>query len=511
MNDVNSLLAVLELTGGARVVLRSDERPHVIVGDTRHELATAPVPTTPALEAVADQILSPTGKRVLAEQRVVEEPLAGHDSAIPIRVVVRRIGPQMSVELQRNAQNSEPARNAPTPGSVAVTAPPEAFRPVSASRPAAMSVSPPVPTESVRNTGAEAPAFDSLIRRAAERNATAVYLRSGQVPLMRVGARMEELGADPLPRSVIDTVTAATPGDDQRGLAPAVWVHEYEGIGQVRWHAFTDERGPGLIVRLGWRSPEAVLQRGIPQPIRRVCQEDDGIIVVSATATDTVLDMIGAIGSWTGRRRAGYLISIEPPGGLGREIGGGFVSTRRVGGADNDIAAAIQRAAREAPDVLVVALPLGVAAEETVRAAKTGTLVILGILAPTATSALESLLAGIPPQHGLELRRSLAAWLRCAFSYRVFHSAGQGRVLVHDLLLATPDVRVRLERGDIAGLDKLQRSGADGMRSLDAALARAAVNREISLRQAASHAHDRREVVTMVRRSARDRRRTRAR
>ena len=510
MDDVNSLLAVLDLTGGARIVLRSDERPHVIVGDTRHELGTAPVPTTSALEAVADQILSPAGKQVLAEQRVVEEPLAGHDSAIPIRVVVRRIGAQMSVELQRNAQTSDAAYAAAPPAAVAATAPPAPPRRVASSRPPAINVSP-VQMQSIHKPESEAPAFDSLIRRAAQRKATALYLRSGQVPLIRVGVRMEQLGADPLPRSVIDMVTEATSGDDQRGPAPAIWVHEYEGIGQVRWHAFTDERGPGLVVRLAWRSPEAVLQKGIPQQVKRVCREDDGIVVVSATATDNVLDMIGAVGSWTGRRRAGYLISIEPPGGLGLEVSGVFVSTRRVGGADSDVAAAVQRAAHEAPDVLLVALPSGIAAEETVRAARTGSLVILGVVAPTGTGALESLLAGIPPQHGLAVQRSLAAWFRCAFSYRVFHSAGQGRMVVHDLLLDTPDVRARLEQGDIAGLNKLQRSGADGMRSLDAALARAAVHRQISLRQAASHAVDRSEVVTMVRRSARERRRTRAR
>ena len=62
MDNLNSLMAVLELTGGARIVLRSDERPHVIVGDTRHELGSAQVPTTSSLEALADRDLVPGGK-----------------------------------------------------------------------------------------------------------------------------------------------------------------------------------------------------------------------------------------------------------------------------------------------------------------------------------------------------------------------------------------------------------------------------------------------------------------
>jgi Tfp pilus assembly ATPase PilU len=108
------------------------------------------------------------------------------------------------------------------------------------------------------------------------------------------------------------------------------------------------------------------------------------------------------------------------------------------------------------------------------------------------------------------LRQSLAAWFRCGLSYRALHAAGGGRKIVHDFLISTPDVRARLERWDISALEKLQRSGADGMRSLDTALAEAAVRGEISIGQAASHALDGREVVNMIRRSARERRRARS-
>jgi Tfp pilus assembly pilus retraction ATPase PilT len=115
----------------------------------------------------------------------------------------------------------------------------------------------------------------------------------------------------------------------------------------------------------------------------------------------------------------------------------------------------------------------------------------------------------VTPQQELELRRSLAAWFRCGFSYRALHTAGGGRKNVHDLLMATPGVRARLERGDVGALEKLQRSGTDGMRTLEASLASAVLRGDISVRQAATQAVDRREVVRMIRQSARERRRLR--
>ena len=57
----------------------------------------------------------------------------------------------------------------------------------------------------------------------------------------------------------------------------------------------------------------------------------------------------------------------------------------------------------------------------------------------------------------------------------------EARKIVHDFLIATPEVRARLERVGHQRARKLQRSGADGMRSLDTALAEAAVRGEISI------------------------------
>ena len=517
MNDLNSLIAVLELTGGARIVLRSDERPHVLVGDTRHELGTAQVTTTSSLEVLADQILSPAGKRALAEQRAAVEPLVGHDFVIPVRVAVRRIGPQMSVELQRNAHSPD-NHVAPTASPVTLPAvvaghlpspegPPNVSAVAEPGRVRARKTPAPVSIIDGRQRASGVGTLEHLVRRAVQRKATALYLRGGQAPLARVGDALEPLSAEPVEASAMKAFASGVTGasDDVRLSASfTVSVHDSADIRQFRSHAFSDELGPGLVVHLTSRRPESVLQSGIPRQVKGICQDDDGIVVVSATTSGDLLEMIAEVGSWTAGRRAGYVVSIEPMGGLGRDIVGAFVSPRRVG--DSDMAAAIQGVAHERPDVLVVALPSGVATEEAVRVARTGSLVIVGIVAPTATRAIESLLSHIKPEHRLQLRRSLAASFRAAFSYRALHTAGGGRKVLHDLLVATPDVSGRIEQGDIDGIEKLQRTDADGMRWLDAVLAAAVARGEISLRQAASHAVDRRQVVKMIRQSVRERR-----
>lgn len=530
MNDLNSLVSALELTGGERILLRSDQIPQLIVGDTRHDLATAAASTTTALERLADQVLSPAGKKALAEQRVAVEPLPASESVVPVRVMVQRIGPLMSVELQRDTSPSDTSETLASPPSPSVTVPP----------PGRELPAPPLEPPARRRSGttagvavareaeplqqqetsvavidglkraASTAAIDAVIHRALQRNASAIYLRGGHAPLARVGTRMEQLAVDAVDGDVIEAAAAAlAPGPHDGAISDAVWVRHHEGIRQ-RWHAFTDARGPGLVIDLRWRSPEAILQGDLHRHIKRICEEDDGIVVVAGPATANVRQIVAAVGSWTANRRAGYIISIEPPNGLDHEITGAFVSARRIGSLENGHSAAIRRAAHEAPDVLIVALSSGSNGEEAIRAARPGCLVIVGVVAPTAARAVESLLTHVAPQHESELRQSLAARFRCGLSYRSLHAAGGGRKIVHDFLIATPEVRARLERWDISALEKLQRSGADGMRSLDTALAEAAVRGEISIGQAASHALDGREVVNMIRRAARERRRARS-
>jgi twitching motility protein PilT len=364
-----------------------------------------------------------------------------------------------------------------------------------------------VPAKTVPASRRDTTALEYWIRQAAQRDATALYLRGGQAPVMRVRERVEQLPGDPLDGSLVEDVTAAFAANDDewRSASDGEWVREYDGIGEVRCQAFRDERGTGLVVHLSAQQAASTLQKNIPRQVRQACEEDDGIVLVSAEAAADVLAMVAAVAQWTAQKRAGYLISVEPANGLGRDISGTFVSARRIAGPNENVAAAIRQAAQQRPDILVVALPSGVAAEEAIRAARPGCLMILGVVAPTAPRALESLLSLVNPHVEPQMRRSLAAGLRCGFSYRALRRIGGGRTIVHDVLVASREVREGLGQWDFGALDKLQRSGVGGMRSLDAALARAVHRGEISLRQAAMHAVNRGEVVSLVRQASRER------
>ena len=67
MSLMPSLCAALERVGGERLVMRAGERPHVLAGDRRHDVASA-ILSVNAVEALAEQILSNDGRRELREK-----------------------------------------------------------------------------------------------------------------------------------------------------------------------------------------------------------------------------------------------------------------------------------------------------------------------------------------------------------------------------------------------------------------------------------------------------------
>jgi Tfp pilus assembly pilus retraction ATPase PilT len=250
-------------------------------------------------------------------------------------------------------------------------------------------------------------------------------------------------------------------------------------------------------------------QKHVPRQVRRVCEAEDGLLLVAAATQPELLTMLGAVADLAARARAGYVICLEPATGLPFTAESAFISERQMNGSAHDLASTVRRASQEGPDLLVAGpVTSAPALEELLRTGVApGRLVIMGVVATTALRAVESILSTISPDRAREARAWLAAGLRAAFGVRGLRRVGGGRATIQDVLVGTREVRALLEHGDLAALEQLQRQGAEGMRTLDAALARAVARKQVTLRHAASHAASRAELVAMMRKDARERRR----
>jgi len=540
MSLMPSLCAALERVGGERLVMRAGERPHVLAGDRRHDVASA-ILSVNAVEALAEQILSSDGRRELREKGTASETIQAASFPHPLMAKAERVGDEFSIELVVQKPVAVPAPSEPEPvvtevapvepepepEPVAVVPPPPPVVEYSYSEPAPVHVEAPVahtepvshpPVTVVTRVEDHRPVVHAMrtlsspasgerldlqgwIAFAIGRGATTLYLRAGAPASARIDDRIEALSDDVVDASVLDEASTAFSrgGDGQwQSRSDGEWVREYHDLGGVSCRMFSDHHGFGLVLQMRPHASPRMLHKHIPRQVRTAC-EGDGLIVVSAPTEAAVESLAVALADWTGRNRGGYLVSLQRRS-LRGDISGAFVSLRTITGPDAEFAAAIRRASHEGPDILLVTgpqteLPL----HEAILASTGGRLVIVAVVAPTTVDALRILVGQSGLDRDAHLRRALAAAFRAAVGYRSLRRIGGGRMLIQDIILGSNDVRPLLESADFDGLVSSQREGSGGMRSVDEALARAIRRGQVSLREAAAHAVDRRHMVAQVR------------
>lgn len=337
------------------------------------------------------------------------------------------------------------------------------------------------------------------ITEAMDRGATVLYLRSGKAPSARVDGKIETLATEPVPLSMFERAGAmmTSAQDGWRDAGEWAWTREMPGAGTVQCHAFSDGQGGGFIVQL----PVAVggLDQQVPRHIRAACETGEGLVIISAPFEEDMTMMVSAAVAWNSQRRAGFVVAFGSANGLQNIAGDAFVSERTIPSTHHEMAASLQNALRERPDVIVIAANDTLPAPEAIVAAAVGRLVIVGVVARTAPKALEVLLKDMGPD-----RRALAAAFRGACSWRGFRRPGSQRVVIADSLVASDRVTAMIETGDITALHTAQFNRENGMRALDPALAAAVTRRKITFREAAACAVDRKALIGLVRRQARD-------
>lgn len=554
MSLLPSLCAALERAGGQRLVMRAGERPHVLAGERRHDVATA-VLSVNAVEALVDQILSIDSRRLLSEKGSVEEVLTTPAFPRPLTARAERAGDDFCVELLVTTPEAESEPAPVTEPDWDAESVPVASEDASVSEvaldegPAPLPVSPlplpvapvietfqpnhePAVTVSPAATVPEEPRLEprppvrvftrveepmnkpvavrtvnghtdlhGWIAFAFERGATTLFLRSGAPPSGRINERIAPISDEIVGPAVFEEIASFTSrgGDGVwRSVSDGEWARDHADFGHVTCRLFDDDQGQGLVVHLLPRTTPKLLHKYVPRQVRTAC-EGDGLVLVSAQTEADVAPLAAATADWSGRIRGGYLIALHRRG-TRTELSGAFVSQRTVSGSDADFATAIRRAAHEGPDILLVVGPqTETTLHEAALAASTGRLVIVGVVAPTAVHALQTMLGHSGLERDAHVRRALAASFRVAVGYRSLRRLGGGRILVQDIVTTSKDVRGLIEAADFNGLTALIHRGGSGSRSVDDALARATRRRQVSLREAAAHAADRSRLVELVR------------
>ena len=549
MTLVPSLLQAIVLMDGEALVLHVGDKPYVVAESGQVSLANEPL-TAEAIGQVIDELLPPESLRLLADAGATQcvLPVNTQFPNETFSVVAARGGDDLWLEIRRVhvtaaaqpadtgtdtpdrtvplvAEASEPFTPAPPRESRRRTVQPERRRVIEPASPdsdsdsdsdAQSAVVLPLTRTPVKAdvppplAAAALSGLDRLLRLAAARGASTLYLVSGARPSIRIDGEVRTLDGAPVlePNAVEALLLTLMPERSAEALrsgAASEWMSEFDDLGRVRCLSFRDYRGPGGVFRIMPQRTVTTEQLGLSREIQALATETDGLLVVTGPRLSGKRTLMSAFVDHINRTRHVHIITIERDINIVHERLGSMVSQREVHGGGH-MADAVRSALREDPDVLVLE---DVRASELVElaldAAAAGRLVICGFPARSAAAAIDGIIDLSPPDARRRIQLSLAQNLRGVVAQVLLKKTGGGRLAARELLLNTSAVAGLLAEGKTSQLPLAIEGGRKhGMVPLNDALGGFAQCGAVDVREAYRCSADRPGLIALLQRQGVD-------
>jgi twitching motility protein PilT len=361
-------------------------------------------------------------------------------------------------------------------------------------------------TPSLRATG-----IDRLLRIAAARGASTLYLTSQARPSIRVDGEIGPIeGESALSEGDVETlILDMIPERNREALrsqAGTEWMCDVPEVGRIRCVTFRDHRGAGGIFRMIPARAISAEQLGLSREIQGLCAEADGLVLVAGQRSSGKSTLISAFVDLINRTRSDHVITIENQIKFVHENRGSLVSQREVRGDRNELLSVARAALRENPDVLVVE-DFGSPEIVTLalEAAQSGHLVIGAVTAHTATDAVDRIIDQTPPERRAKVQLGLAENLRGIVAQVLLRKTGGGRVAAREVLLNTSAVANLIAEGKTSQLPMAIDSGRKhGMVALNDALVAFVQSGIVDSREAYRQAADQQSFLALLERQGID-------
>lgn len=233
-------------------------------------------------------------------------------------------------------------------------------------------------------------------------------------------------------------------------------------------------------------------QIGLPQQVKRLADAEHGLLIIcgpfGSGRTTTSASIINEIN----RSKTKHIVTFEDPIEYQYADDHSVIEQRELGTDVPDIVKGLELLMNEDADVVL--LTLGHQPEvprRVIELVNAGRLVILIMNIHSGVQALQKFVLSFPQAEQGAVYIMLAQALIGVINQRVVPSLGGGQVLAAEIILSTEPVRTALQSEDIYKIgDLLHTQQAEGLLSLDQALAQLVRNGDITRETASSFALD---------------------
>ncbi|MHC4223563.1 MAG: type IV pilus twitching motility protein PilT [Planctomycetota bacterium] len=375
-----------------------------------------------------------------------------------------------------------------TDGVVVVQAAPgglQAIRPLEPQEPASVRI----------DDGASPVSMHDLLRKLVEHKATDLHLKGGSPVRMRVDGTMLNMGnRDLSPEDARAFVRELLePEQFQRFEEDhdLDMAHSIRGLARFRVNVHRSQGEMGLAIR---RIPEEVpdvKQLGLASVCMAIADRPRGLVLVTGPTGSGKSTTLAAMIHHINTTRACHIVTMEDPIEYSHREVKAHLTQREIGRDTKDFKAALRRALRQDPDVILVGEmrdleTIGLA----VTAAETGHLVFGTLHTTSAPLTVDRIVDVFPPVQQRQIRMQLADSLQGIFSQVLLPRIRGGMIVAQEILVATSGVRALIREGKAPQIMNMMQTGCRyGMQTLEDSLNDLVARSEISYETAVAKAN----------------------
>ncbi len=246
------------------------------------------------------------------------------------------------------------------------------------------------------------------------------------------------------------------------------------GTGRFRLNIFKQRGSIGAVFRLIPENFKNFDELGLPAVIHQIAKLPKGLVLVTGPTGSGKTTTLASIINYINEERTNHILTIEDPIEFVHPNKKCIINQREIGMDTLSFANALRHVLRQDPDVILIGELRDL---ETIQAAlniaETGHLVFATLHTNDAPQSINRIIDVFPANQQEQVRVQLSFVLEAIVSQQLLpNMSGTGRIMVCELLMATPAIRNLVREAKIEQIPTLIQTGSKfGMQTMNQSLA----------------------------------------
>ncbi|MBI2426648.1 MAG: PilT/PilU family type 4a pilus ATPase [Candidatus Kerfeldbacteria bacterium] len=337
--------------------------------------------------------------------------------------------------------------------------------------------------------------FERLVSLAAEQHASDIHFSVGNPPALRKDGVIQHVNGESLvtPDGVAGVLEFLLPEElkDQFEREKEIaFSYVFQHSTRCRVEVYEQSSYPSISIRLIPSEIPLLEALRLPGRVHAFTNLSKGLVLVSGPHGSGLSTTLASLIDRVNRDYAKHIVTIEHPIEYVVHDSQSVVEQREVGMDTHSFEHALEAVRRQDADVVMCSHIAGKGViRHVLELAEAGHVVFGAMEVGSSVQVIEEIVASFPEDERMQIRRMLGDTLEGIVVQRLVPRVGGGRILVAEVLIATPPVRALIREGRTAQIQNvLETSRDDGMMSLDQQLVEFVKTGEVLARVAEQYA-----------------------